>query len=280
MDTRVTTKAPPPRTRRGGPSWRHTARTVGYPVVSLAVFIGAWALWVWLFKPGELVLPSPLAVWKSLVQWRDTLLPYTRTTLVETLLGFGLAAGAGLLLGMLLAFWAWARAGVYPLLVGSQMVPKVALAPIFLIWFGVGLTSKVAIAFLTAFFPIVVSTTLGMRQVRPETIRLFRSMQAGRWQTFAKLRLPAALPSIFAGLKVAMTLAVVGAVVGEFIGADTGLGYFMLYESGQLDTPAVFAGLVVVTVMGVVLYFAVELVERLVSPRTRPTPDGFNGATA
>lgn len=171
MDIKVAAPTRQPKTGRGGSSWRQKARTVGYPVMSLAVFIGAWALWVLLFKPSELVLPSPLAVWDSLVQWRGTLEQYTRMTLVETLLGFGLAAGAGLLLGMLLAFSAWARSGIYPLLVGSQMVPKVALAPIFLIWFGVGVPSKVAIAFLTAFFPIVVSTTLGMRQVRPETIR-------------------------------------------------------------------------------------------------------------
>lgn len=245
---------------------RRLLRAVGYPLASVVVFIGLWEIVVRLFDINPFVLPSPMQVAHALVTWHSTLLDYSRTTIIETLFGFGCAVGVGVPIGMLLAFSARARAAVYPLLVASQMVPKVALAPIFLVWFGVGLTSKVTIAFLVAFFPIVVATTLGMTQVDPDMVRLFRSMRSSPMQTFLRLRLPTALPSLFAGLKVAMTLAVVGAIVGEFVGADTGLGYFILYQTGQLSTPAVYAGLVVVTVMGVVLYFALEIIERVVSP--------------
>lgn len=245
---------------------RRIVRAVGYPLASVVVFVGLWDVVVRLFDINPFVLPSPMQVWHALVTWRSTLLDYSRVTIVETLFGFGCAVGIGVPIGMLLAFSARARAAVYPLLVASQMVPKVALAPIFLVWFGVGLTSKVTIAFLVAFFPIVVSTTLGMTQVDPDMVRLLRSMRASPLQTFLRLRLPTALPSLFAGLKVAMTLAVVGAIVGEFVGADTGLGYFILYQTGQLSTAAVYAGLVVVTLMGVVLYFALEVLERIVSP--------------
>ncbi|MCI0686276.1 MAG: ABC transporter permease subunit, partial [Sporichthyaceae bacterium] len=137
---------------------------------------------------------------------------------------------------------------------------------LFLVWFGVGLLSKLAVAFLVAVFPVVMATALGMQAVDPDMVRLFRSMRASRTRTFLKLRVPTALPSIFSGLKVAMTLAVVGALVGEFVGANSGLGYYILLQNGQLDTVAVNAAIVVVTAVGVVLYFAIELLERLVSP--------------
>ena len=136
-----------------------------------------------------------------------------------------------------------AKRTVYPLLVSSQMVPKVAIAPVFIIWFGTGLEAKVLISFLIAFFPIMVSTMVGLEAIDADMVRLFRSMGAGAYRTFMKLRLPAALPNIFAGLKIGMSLAVVGAVVAEFVAADRGLGYYLLYANGQLDTPGVFGAL-------------------------------------
>jgi NitT/TauT family transport system permease protein len=191
---------------------------------------------------------------------------YMQTTALETTLGFLLAVVLGIPLGVAIVFSPRIRATVYPLLVGSQMVPKVTLAPLFLVWFGLGILSKIMIAFLVAFFPIVIATALGMQLVDPDMVRLFRSMGSTPMRTFRKLRIPMALPSIFAGCKVAITLAVVGAIVGEFIGANSGLGYYIIFQNGQLDTPAVYAAIIVVTVMGIVMYAGIELLERLVSP--------------
>jgi NitT/TauT family transport system permease protein len=252
---------------------RRLVGAVGYPVLALVVFLGLWEGVVRLFHVNPFILPGPGDVVQQLVTWKTTLADYSRVTAAETLLGFAAAVVIGVPLGIGIVFSRRARATVYPLLVASQTVPKVALAPVFLVWFGVGLTSKVTVAFLVAFFPIVISTALGMGSLDPDMVRLFRSMGAGPVRTFLKLRLPAALPSIFAGMKVAMTLAVVGAIVGEFVGADSGLGYFILVQTGQLRTPAVYAGLAVVTLIGIVLYFALEVLERLVSPRRRPAAD-------
>jgi NitT/TauT family transport system permease protein len=156
---------------------------------------------------------------------------------------------------------------VLPLLVSSQAMPKVAVAPLFLVWFGFGLLPKVLIAFLIAFFPIVISTVVGLAAIEQEKIHLARSMGLGTVATFFKIRLPSALPSVFGGLKISITLAVVGAVVGEFVGGDAGLGYLLMVANGNIDTPLLFAGLIALTVQGVALYFLVELAERLAIPR-------------
>ena len=187
-------------------------------------------------------------------------------TLVEILAGFALAGALGVLLGVFVSFIALAKRTVYPLLVSSQMVPKVAIAPVLIIWFGTGLQAKVLIAFLIAFFPITISTMVGLDAVDPDMVKLFRSMGAGPLRTFMKLRLPTALPNIFAGLKIGMSLAVVGAVVAEFVAADQGLGYYLLYANGQLDSAGVFGALTLLTIIGVLLFYAVELIERLFVP--------------
>jgi NitT/TauT family transport system permease protein len=237
-----------------------------YPVLAVAVVIAVWQGAVVTLGINQAVLPAPTQVLSALVGSRAALVPYSEVTLVEILVGFGLGVVIGVPLGALIVFSDPVRRAVYPLLVASQMVPKVAIAPVFVVWFGTGLPSKFLVAFLISFFPIVVSTALGMGSADPDMVRLLRSMGAGRLFIFTRLRLPAALPSIFAGLKVAMSLAVVGAIVGEFVAANSGLGYFLLFANGQLDTPAVFAGLVVLTAIGVVLYFLVEAVERLLVP--------------
>jgi NitT/TauT family transport system permease protein len=237
-----------------------------YPAVSVAIIIGLWEAVVRVAGVNPTLLPPPSAIFRSLVESRAALLPYSEVTLIEILVGFAIGVAAGMPLGALIVFNEPARRAIYPLLVASQMVPKVAVAPLFVVWFGTGLPSKFFVAFLISFFPIVVATALGLQSVDPDMVKLFRSMGSGRLFTFTRLRLPAALPSIFAGLKVAMSLAVVGSIVGEFVAANTGLGYFLLFANGQLDTPAVFAGLFVLTAMGVILYFLIELIERLLVP--------------
>jgi NitT/TauT family transport system permease protein len=152
----------------------------------------------------------------------------------------------------------------YPILVAFQIVPKAAVAPIFIVWLGTGLSSKVLIAFAIAFFPVVIDTVVGLRSAQPETIHLVRSMGGNPFQVFWYVRFPNALPAIFGGLKVASTLAVVGAIVGEFVSAEKGLGYLVLVANGELDTRLVFACVFVLTLLGIVFYFVIEIIEKLV----------------
>jgi len=247
------------------------------PVVAFLAVLGVWEAVVRLAHINQAILPAPSSIVSDLVTDRALLLGYTGPTAIEILLGFALAVLTGIPIGAIIVFSKPARKAFYPLLVASQMVPKVAIAPVFVVWFGVGLQSKVLIAFLISFFPVVVSTGAGLAAVDPEMLRLFRAMGANTVRTFVMLRLPVALPSIFAGLKVAMSLAVVGAVVGEFVAANTGLGYYLLFANGQINTVGVYAALFVLTALGVLLYFAVELLERLIVPAGMQTsPEELN----
>lgn len=248
------------------------ARQTVYPLVTLLVLLGIWDGVTRYGGVDPIVVPPPDDVFRALWNSFDVLMPFAKVTIVETLLGFGLAVGVGVPLGMIIVFSRVIRAAIYPLLVASQMVPKVALAPVFLVWFGTGIASKVMVAFLVAFFPVVISTALGMESVDRDQVRLFRSMGTPRLRMFRKLHLPSSLPSIFAGLKVAMTLAVVGALVGEFVSANSGLGYYIIFQNGQLETAEVAAAVIVVTVVGVLFYFAIEVLERLLSPHRRSGP--------
>jgi NitT/TauT family transport system permease protein len=153
-----------------------------------------------------------------------------------------------------------------PLLLIAQLVPKVAIAPVLLVWFGYGLAPKIIIVFLVAFFPVVVNVATGLAAVERELLDLGRSLEASRWQIFWKFRIPSALPSLFSGMKIAITLAVIGAIIGEFVGGDKGLGYLIIIANQELDTPLAFAALLVISLGGMLLYVAIELAERVLIP--------------
>ena len=155
---------------------------------------------------------------------------------------------------------------VYPLLVFSQSIPKIAVAPLFVVWFGFGIVPKVIAAFLLGFFPVVVSTVMGFKSVEQDMVDLARSMGSTRLQMFFKISLPQALPAIFSGMKVSITLAVVGAVVGEFVGSNSGIGYLLQKANGNFDLPLMFAALVVLSMIGVILFVVIDVVERLMIP--------------
>jgi NitT/TauT family transport system permease protein len=180
--------------------------------------------------------------------------------------GFAASAIIGVPIAMWISYSRTVESFVYPLLVFSQSVPKVAIAPLFVVWFGFGIVPKVIAAFLLGFFPVVVSTVQGFKSVEPDVIDLARSMGANPLKIFLKFRLPQALPSIFSGLKVSVTLAVVGAVVGEFVGSNSGIGFVLQRATGPFDLPLMFAALVVLSTLGVLLFLAVELVERWLMP--------------
>lgn len=234
--------------------------------VTLVGVFAAWEIAVRAFGLKPYVLPAPSLVFENFLGQWARLLEHAWVTTEIILVGYVLGILVAIPLALLIAFSRTVQATLYPLLVVFQIIPKIAVAPLFIVWFGFGLMPKVLIAFLIAFFPIVINTVVGLAGIEPEKILLARSMGLSGTATFFKIRLPNALPSIFGGLKIAITLAVVGAVVGEFVGGDAGLGYLLMSANGSMDTPLLFAGLVGLTLIGVVLFMLIEIAERFAIP--------------
>ena len=244
-----------------------------YPVTGLAPIVVAWALACWLGRLPVVVLPPPDKVLFAFVGNMGLLLEESWVTLKETLYGFGLALILGLPMAVAVATSRTLNLMFYPLLVALQSVPKVALAPIILVWLGPDLQSKLAIAWLVAFFPIIVDTAAGLRATPKELLELAHSLKATRTQILFKVQFPAALPFVITGAKVAITLAVIGAVIGEFVGSSEGLGFLLLTATSQLDTPLAFAALFALSILGVLVYLMVEGVELLIAPWLPPAPE-------
>jgi NitT/TauT family transport system permease protein len=236
------------------------------PLLLIAILLVLWELVILAFRIPPYLVPTPMAVVTQLVEEWPKLLRESMFTLYATLGGFGLAIAFGIPMALFIAYSRTVESFVYPLLVFSQSVPKVAIAPLFVVWFGFGIIPKVISAFLLAFFPIVVATVVGFKSVERDMLDLARSMKATRMQIFRRIALPQALPSIFGGLKVSVTLAVVGAVVGEFVGSNSGIGYVLQIANGNFDLPLMFAALTVLSLIGVLLFAAVDLVERMMIP--------------
>lgn len=236
------------------------------PFWLILMLLVLWDLVVRIFKIPPYLVPPPMAVVKQLIAEWPMLLSQSLPTLYATLGGFAASAIIGVPIAMWISYSRTVESFVYPLLVFSQSVPKVAIAPLFVVWFGFGIVPKVIAAFLLGFFPVVVSTVQGFKSVEPDVIDLARSMGANPLKIFLKFRLPQALPSIFSGLKVSVTLAVVGAVVGEFVGSNSGIGFVLQRATGTFDLPLMFAALVVLSSIGVILFVAVDVAERLMIP--------------
>jgi NitT/TauT family transport system permease protein len=237
-----------------------------WPVLGVAILIAVWHFYVVIFNVPMAVLPRPDAVFYSFVKnWR-LILGEGRITLMASLYGFLLAFVLGVPIAVAITSSRVLNQMFYPLLIATQSVPKVALAPLILIWLGTGLSSKLAIAWLVAFFPIVVDTATGLRNTPEDLIDLATSVRASGFQTFYKIRFPAALPFVISGSKVAITLAVIGAVIGEFIGSNDGLGNLMLVANSQINMPLAFAALFGLAALGILLYTAVVAVEWMLKP--------------
>jgi NitT/TauT family transport system permease protein len=236
------------------------------PIVFLVLLIAGWDLSIRLFHIPPYQVPAPYDVLLTLRDEWPNLLAQAWPTTLATLWGFALSAAFGIPAAMLIAGSKTVEDYVYPLLVFSQSIPKIAIAPLFVVWFGFGLLPKVLSAFLLGFFPVVVSSVQGFKSVDPDMFDLVRALQANRWQTFRIVSLPHALPSIFAGLKVSITLAVVGAVVGEFVGANSGIGFVLQRSIGNFELPMMFAALLVLAFIGVVLFWLIDVIERLLIP--------------
>jgi NitT/TauT family transport system permease protein len=239
---------------------------LAYPTLTLIGAVVVWELYVRLAEVPSYLLPTPSSAAAEMWEQRSFLLEQTYTTALETILGYILAVVTGVPLAIAIASSKFIEKSLYPLLVASQVFPKIALAPLFLIVFGFGITSKVVIVLLIAFFPIVLNGVIGLQSVETEKIYLAQSMGAGHLKTFWRIKLPHSLPAMFGGFKLAAIFAVVGAVVGEFIGADAGLGRTLLLANGQLNTRLLFAAIGYLTIFGVVFYLVVDAIERISLP--------------
>ncbi len=244
---------------------------------ALAGLLIIWELCVRIAQVPAFILPPPSDIFEEIVKNAHRLAPNALVTMSEVLLGFLCSVAVGVPLAVMIVYSRFMEKAIYPLIVASQTIPKVAIAPLMLTWFGYGMAPKIVIVVLLSFFPIVINSVMGLKSASREMIYLSRSMGASGWQTFWKFRLPQALPSIFAGLKLATALSVIGAIVAEFIGADKGLGYLILIAGANFDIARQFASVVVISLIGVVFFAVLERIERIAIPwrRARPLRTGI-----
>lgn len=226
-----------------------------------AALLGTWQVLVPVVGLSEFVLPTPAAIATRMWSEAPLLASHAYVTLLEVIAGFAVSVLVGIPLALAIFYSRPFERAIYPLLVALQTVPKVALAPLLVLYLGYAWAPKIALAFMISFFPIVISTVVGLQALDKNLVSLVRSMGANEWQTFFKIRLPAALPNIFGGFKVAISLAVIGAVIGEYVAAERGLGYLQLQANSLFDTTLNFATVVTISGLGVLLYFAIDLIE-------------------
>lgn len=243
-------------------------RLAGYgPALVLALaLLALWELYVRVGWISERVLPSPIAIVQALVNNWGIIYDNTVQTLLETVLGLAIATLLGLLLAIILDISAWMRRAVYPLLITSQTIPIIALAPLLLIWIGYDIRPKLIVVTLYCFFPIAVATIDGLASAEPELMKLLRSMRATRWQMLHLVRLPGAMPAFFSGLRIAAAYSVIGAIFGEYVGAEKGLGIYMQKAANSFATLNVFAAILVTTILSLLLFGLISLIERIALP--------------
>ena len=234
--------------------------------VAVVALLLLWQTYVRVSGIDQQLLPTPVAVWSTLVAQREALWENSLVTLWETVIGFGAALAAGIIFGVVIDLSPWLRRALYPLLVATQAIPLIALAPLLVLWFGPGMTSKAIVVTLMCFFPIVVALADGLRGTDPELIKLFRSFGAGPLRVFWSARLPGALPALFSGIRIAIAYSVIGAVIAEYVGAEAGLGFYMTLKQHSFSTAGVLATFAVTSLLSFALFALVALVERLALP--------------
>jgi NitT/TauT family transport system permease protein len=243
-----------------------TLKAILGATMTLIALVILWEFLVRQFQVPAWLLPSPGLIGQSMVEWRSELVGHSIVTLYETLVGFALAIVISIPLAVAVVYSRLLQNTIYPILLALQSMPKVAIAPLLALWIGFGTLPKIVVVFLVCFFPIIVATTSGLTAVPTSLMDLIRSLSASPLQTFVKIRFPTAMPHIFVGLKIAITFAVIGAVIGEFVGSENGLGYLILISTSQSRTPLAFGALVLLTLMSIVLYYGIALIERIAVP--------------
>lgn len=249
----------------GGGVVRWLRQRMGALLVALVLLL-LWEALVRLLGIKEYLLPAPSKIWTEFLKRSGPLMGGAWVTTQEILGGYLLAVVVSVPFALAVSYSKFMENAVYPVVVFLQIVPKIAVAPLFIIWFGFGYTPKLLIVFLLSFFPIVVSSIAGFKAVDPEIADFARTTGASGWKLFAKIRLPQALPDIFTGMKVGAALAATAAIVAEFVASDKGLGYLLLQYNGNLDTPMVFAVIFLLSFIGLAVYYVVEFIERITIP--------------
>jgi ABC-type nitrate/sulfonate/bicarbonate transport system permease component len=251
------------------PSLRRVA-SFGPAFVLIVGLLLLWQLYVASGLISPRVLPSPISVIGALIDNRDVIQEHTLQTLIETVLGLAASVVLGLLVAIVLDLSSWTRKAIYPVLIASQTVPIIVLAPLLVTWFGFDLMPKIIIVILYCFFPIAVASADGLQSTDRDILKLMASMRASHWQILWLVRLPAAMPSFFSGLRIAATYSVTGAIVGEFVGAKNGLGIYMLLMGRGYAIAALFAAIVVTMLLSLLLFILVDVMERLLLPWRTP----------
>jgi len=236
------------------------------PLIVFALLLLLWESAVHLTGIKEYLVPPPSKVWTELMKRYPTVMDGAWVTTQEITAGYLLAVVVSIPLALTVAYSRFVENAIYPVVVFLQIIPKIAIAPLFIIWFGFGFTPKLLLVFLLSFFPIVVASIAGFKSADPDILDFARTTGAGAWKMFAKIRLPQALPDIFTGLKVGAALSATAAVVAEFVASDRGLGYLLLQYNGNLETPMVFAVIVLLSLIGLAVYYVVEIIERVTIP--------------
>jgi len=239
-------------------------RPVILPMATAGAVLLIWQILVTALRIPAVILPPPVEIATELWRMLPVLLRHAVPTTLDSLMAFSLATALGIGLAAALTNSPLLRDTLYPNLVLFQLIPKVALAPLFVVWLGISGESRVAFATFVSFFPVVIAAAVGFSSTEASTLRLCRSLTASGWQSFVMVRFPFALPAIFSGMKIAMTMAIIGVIIGEFISAKAGLGFYILYASSRMETGVIFAALFVLCVIGVTLFGAVALAEGLV----------------
>ncbi|TPL23451.1 ABC transporter permease [Mesorhizobium sp. B2-4-9] len=232
------------------------------PVVVTAALFLIWELCVRLLGIRSIVLPAPSEIIKVIVERHDLLMTHLWPSLYLTIMGFLLSVVGGILVAILITYSEVLRRGLYPVIVVSQVIPKISIAPLFIVWFGTGAMSSLLLAFLIAFFPMTINAALGLQAIDEDINRMARTFMASRWQIFWKIRLPNALPYIFGGMKISITLAIIGVIVSEFVASQEGIGYLIKLSGGLLDTPLMMAAITVLSLSGLVMYWVIAEIER------------------
>jgi NitT/TauT family transport system permease protein len=235
------------------------------PWIVIGGLLLLWQAIVQIFNVRAFILPAPTAIWAAFLEYRQPIMDNALFTLANTLSGFAIGIAVGVLLGIVIGSSRLAYAGLYPLLIGINSVPKAAIVPIFVLWMGIGQAPAIATAFLLSFFPIAVNVAIGLATVEPELEDVLRSLGATRLDILRKVGLPRTMPFFFASLKVSVTLAFVGAVISETIASNDGIGYLMMQSASQFRVPLMFAGLMVIAAMGIATYVIFALIERRVT---------------
>ena len=236
------------------------------PVAFVLLLVALWWVATSSSAVPPYILPSPQDTWSAFTTNASYLAMHTRVTALETVLGFVIAFLLGEAVAIIMVYSSAVEKTMYPIILFAQVIPKIAIAPLFVVWLGFGMEPKIWVAVLMAFFPIVISGMAGLRSVDPEILELTSTMGANPVKTFMKVRFPASLPQLLSGLKVAATLAVTGAVVGEFVGANEGLGYVILQANGNIDTAMLFAALFIMSALGILLFAVIQIAEWFLIP--------------